>query len=150
MVFPWLFFLCLAESQHRLRLYATAEAVRQPLTAGRAEALHPLLRKEHHMKTKRLNFRLADWQDDIIRAKAQEANMSITDYVIRCAMEKKIINYEGIEALETQLKKIGNNLNQIVVIARQGRAEIFNLESVQQELAALHETLLQQLQKMEI
>lgn len=102
------------------------------------------------MKTKRLNFRLADWQDDIIRAKAQEANMSITDYVIRCAMEKKIINYEGIEALETQLKKIGNNLNQIVVIARQGRAEIFNLESVQQELAALHETLLQQLQKMEI
>lgn len=102
------------------------------------------------MKTRRLNFRLAEWQDELIRTKAQEANMSITDYVLRCALGKKIINYEGIEALETQLKKIGNNLNQMVVIARQGRAEILNLESVQQELAVLHETLLQQLRKMEI
>jgi len=76
--------------------------------------------------------------------------MSITDYVLHCALDKKIINYDGIEALELQLKKIGNNLNQMVVIARQGRAEILNLESVQQELAALHETLLQQLRKMEI
>ena len=102
------------------------------------------------MKSRRLNFRLAEWQDELIRAKAQEANMNITDYVLHCALGKKIINYDGIEALETQLKKIGNNLNQMVVIARQGRAEILNLESVQQELAALHETLLQQLRKMEI
>ena len=31
------------------------------------------------MKSRRLNFRLAEWQDGLIRAKAQEANMSITD-----------------------------------------------------------------------
>lgn len=75
---------------------------------------------------------------------------NITDYVLHCALGKRIINYDGIEALESQLKKIGNNLNQMVVIARQGRVEVLNLESVQQELAALHETLLQQLRKMEI
>ena len=59
------------------------------------------------MKSRRFNFRLAEWQDGLIRAKAQEANMSITDYVLHCALGKKIINYDGIEALETQLKKIG-------------------------------------------
>ena len=80
------------------------------------------------MKDRRLNFRLAQWQDEIIRKKAQEAGRSISDYVLLCALGKDIYNYNGLYALASQIKRINNNLNQLVVMARQGHIELVNME----------------------
>ena len=38
------------------------------------------------MKTKRFNFRVSDTMDALIREKAKSAGMSITDYIILCAI----------------------------------------------------------------
>lgn len=99
------------------------------------------------MKDRRLNFRLAQWQDEIIRKKAQEAGRSISDYVLLCALGKDIYNYNGLYALASQIKRINNNLNQLVILARQGRFQVAGVESIREEIAEMNGTLNQELRK---
>ena len=93
------------------------------------------------MKTKRLNFRISDETDAIIREKAKTAKMSITDYVITVATQKEILNFEGLSDVVTQIKRLGNNLNQLLILSRQGRITTVNLSETQEELKRIYELL---------
>ena len=93
------------------------------------------------MKSKRFNFRVTDTMDALIRKKASDAGMSITDYIILCAIDKKVINYDGLHELTTQVKKLGNNVNQLLILSRQGRINTVNLTATQGELQKIYELL---------
>ena len=93
------------------------------------------------MKTKRFNFRITDTLDALIRKKAADAGMSITDYIILCAIDKKVINYDGLRELTTQVKKLGNNVNQLLILSHQGRISTVNLAATQEELKKIYELL---------
>ena len=93
------------------------------------------------MKSKRFNFRVTDTMDTLIRKKAADAGMSITDYIILCAIDKKVINYDGLRELITQVKKLGNNVNQLLILSRQGRINTVNLTATQEELRKIYELL---------
>ena len=93
------------------------------------------------MKSKRFNFRVTDTMDALIRKKAADAGMSITDYVILCAIDKKVINYDGLRELTAQVKKLGNNVNQLLILSRQGRINTVNLTATQEELKRIYELL---------
>ena len=97
------------------------------------------------MKSKRFNFRVTDTMDALIRKKAADAGMSITDYIILCAIDKKVINYGGLRELTTQVKKLGNNINQLLILSRQGRINTVNLTSTQEELRKIYELLAERL-----
>ena len=97
------------------------------------------------MKSKRFNFRVSDTIDALIRKKAAEAGMSITDYIILCAIDKKVINYDGLRNLTTQVKKLGNNVNQLLILSRQGKIHTVNLTTTQEELKKIHELLAEHL-----
>lgn len=79
--------------------------------------------------------------DAFIRKKANDANMSITDYIVRCAIGKDIVNYDCLKDLTTQVKKLGNNVNQLLILSRQGRINTVNLISTQEELKRIYELL---------
>lgn len=91
------------------------------------------------MKTKRLNFRISDEEDAIIREKAKAAQMSITDYVISAATKKQIVNFNGLSNVVIQLKKLGNNVNQLLILSRQGRINTVSLSETQEELKRIYE-----------
>ena len=93
------------------------------------------------MKSKRFNFRVTDTMDALIRKKAANAGMSITDYIILCTIDKKVINYDGLRELTTQVKKLGNNVNQLLILSRQGRINTVNLTATQEELKRIYELL---------
>ena len=93
------------------------------------------------MKTKRFNFRVSDTMDALIRKKAADAGMSITDYIILCAIDKKVINYDGLRELTTLVKKLGNNVNQLLILSRQGRINTVSLSETQDELKRIYESL---------
>lgn len=99
------------------------------------------------MKTKRFNFRVTDTMDALIRKKSAEANMSITDYIVLCAIDKKVINYDGLHELTAQVKKLGNNVNQLLILSRQGRINTVNLIATQEELKKIYELLSEQLKR---
>lgn len=90
------------------------------------------------MKSKRLNFRISDEEDAIIREKAKAAKMSITDYVITAATHKEIVDFNGLSEVITQLKRLGNNLNQLLILSRQGRITTVNLSETQEKLKRIY------------
>ena len=99
------------------------------------------------MKTKRFNFRVSDTMDALIREKAKNAGMSLTDYIILCAINKKVINYDGLRELTTQVKKLGNNVNQLLILSRQGKIKTVNLTATQIELKKIYDLLADKLRR---
>ena len=93
------------------------------------------------IKTKRFNFRVSDTTDSLIRKKANDANISITDYIVRCAIGKDVVNYDSLKELTTQVKKLGNNVNQLLILSRQGKISTVNLTATQEELKRIYEQL---------
>ena len=92
-------------------------------------------------QTKRMNFRVDEITDRIIRKKAEQAGMSLSALVIGSAVGTKIVSFQEIKNLIGEVKRIGNNVNQLVVLARLGKVQTVNLTGVQEELQAIHEKL---------
>ena len=72
--------------------------------------------------------------------------MSQSDYVISCCLGKKIIILDGLKEVLRQQKAIGNNLNQLAVLANMGKVQFSNLDTATQELARIN-TALRKLQE---
>ena len=99
------------------------------------------------MKDKRINFRVSETMDALIRKKAADAGMNITDYIVLSAIDKKVVNYDGLRELTTQIKKLGNNVNQLLILSRQGRISTVYLTDTQEELKKIYELLAEQLSR---
>lgn len=65
------------------------------------------------------NYRVSEYEDRIIRNKAQRAKTSVSAYVRKAALQKDIIVIEGLREAMRELHAIGNNLNQQTIIMRQ-------------------------------
>ena len=73
--------------------------------------------------------------------------MSQSDYVISCCLGKKIIIIlDGLKEVLRQQKAIGNNLNQLAVLANMGKVQFANLDVAAQEFAKIN-TALRKLQE---
>ena len=81
-----------------------------------------------------------------IRALAQKAGLSMSDYVTACCLGKRIVIIDGLKDVLRQQKAIGNNLNQLAVLANTGKVQFTNLDSAAQEFARIN-TALRELQE---
>ena len=97
-------------------------------------------------KDKQFSIRIAAQDLETIRRKAAQAHMSQSDYVISCCLGKKIIILDGLKEVLRQQKAIGNNLNQLAVLANMGKVQFSNLDSAVQEFAKIN-TALRELQE---
>lgn len=64
-----------------------------------------------------------------------QAHMTQSDYVTACCLEKLIVILDGLKEVLRQQKAIGNNLNQLAVLANMGKVQFANLDSAAQETA---------------
>ena len=97
-------------------------------------------------KDKQFSIRISKQDLDAIRRKAAQAHMSQSDYVISCCLGKKIIILDGLKEVLRQQKAIGNNLNQLAVLANMGKVQFANLDSAVQAFAKIN-TALRELQE---
>ena len=92
-----------------------------PNAKYRAEAHTHFMRTEENMrKNKQFSIRISAQDLETIRQKAVQAHMSQSDYVVSCCLGKKIIILDGLKEVLRQQKAIGNNLNQLAVLANMG------------------------------
>ncbi len=56
-----------------------------------------------------------------IEQRAASAGMTVTDYLTTCALGKKIVRADGLDAILAELKAQGRNLNQLTTLANMGR-----------------------------
>ena len=75
-----------------------------------------------------IRIRVAGWQKKYISLQAEKAHKSLSQYVRDAAMDKDVTVIDGVDDLIRELRRQGNNLNQLVVMARQGHVELVNME----------------------
>ena len=92
-------------------------------------------------KDKQFSTRMASADREKIRALAQKAGMSMSDYVTACCLGKRIVILNGLKEVLRQQKAIGNNLNQLAVLANMGKVQFANLDSAVQEFAKINTAL---------
>ena len=89
----------------------------------------PLFMEEQRMKKEEfIRIRVAGWQKKYISLQAEKAHKSLSQYVRDAAMDKDVTVIDGVDDLIRELRRQGNNLNQLVVMARQGHVELVNME----------------------
>ena len=76
-----------------------------------------------------------------IHHKAQQAKLSLTDYVTRCCLGKQITVIEDLDEVVRQQKAIGRNLNQLTTLANMGRINSVYLKDITQEYAQVSDLL---------
>lgn len=59
--------------------------------------------------------------------------LRLNDFIMRCALGKKIVVANGIDEIVKQQKAIGRNLNQIATLANMGRLTVVNLQPLLDE-----------------
>lgn len=85
-------------------------------------------------KTKRVNFRITENELEKIKKKAKKSNMNLTKYLTTCALDKEIIIVENLKDFQAQLRKIGNNLNQLTRLCNEGIITCLELENVKKQV----------------
>ena len=92
-------------------------------------------------KDKQFSIRISEPDLETIRRKAAQAHMSQSDYVTSCCLGKKIIIFNGLKEVLRQQKAIGNNLNQLAVLANMRKVQFSNLDAATQEFAKINTAL---------
>ena len=94
-------------------------------------------------KNKQFSIRISEQDLNAIRRKAAQARMTQSDYVTACCLGKHIVILDGLKEVLRQQKAIGNNLNQLAVLANTGKVQFANLDAAAQEFAKINITLRQ-------
>ena len=97
-------------------------------------------------KDKQFSIRISTQDLETIRRKAAQAHMSQSDYVTACCLGKRIVILDGLKEVLRQQKAIGNNLNQLTVLANMGKVQCANLGTAAQEFVRIN-TALRELQE---
>lgn len=72
---------------------------------------------------------------------AKQAGMTVTDYIVTCALNKEIVRVNGLEEVMTELKAQGRNLNQLTTLANMGRIQVLRSDELMDRYADLCEIL---------
>ena len=92
-------------------------------------------------RDKTLTVRLTAAEKDTIVKNAARARMSLTEYIVAASLLTEIHVAEDTRPLITELKRIGNNLNQISTKINAGAFTSYNFREVVEMQKAIYEEL---------
>ena len=81
-------------------------------------------------RNKTLTIRLTEQEYDAVMKKVLRSGMSITDFLVTASQQTQIYVAEDTKPLVTELKRIGNNLNQITAKINAGIFRSYNFQEV--------------------
>lgn len=96
---------------------------------------------ENRKRNITLSIRLTAEEKEALKQKAEQANLSMTDYILRCSSRKKII-VVSMNKIIVEMKRVGNNLNQITRRINTGDFKSYNFEKVIEEQRKIYDLLL--------
>lgn len=95
-----------------------------------------------------IKFRVSEEEAEQLRKKVEQSGKSMQEYLLGCALNKPITNTDGIKELYPEIKRIGNNLNQIAKALNGSTYYSYSLITQnQKELEKIWQLLKQYLQK---
>ena len=100
--------------------------------------------KNKEKKSERLNIHITPTDKEIIREKASAAGMDMSNYVVAAAIVNDITvvgDKDSFNELIRQVRAIGNNVNQLRMLAQFGKISVVNLEKFTEELYRVSDEL---------
>ena len=98
-------------------------------------------------KDKKINIRLTEKEKNLIESKAKKYNMTITKFIVSSCLKDKIIIINGLDKIDTELRRIGNNINQLTRLANEKIITEVNLKELRMEVNNIWQLLKQLAQK---
>lgn len=75
-------------------------------------------------KTAIVTLRMPPHTKETLREMAANAGLTLTDYLCICGLGKKIVRVDGLDAVLSELKAQGRNLNQLTTLANMGQIKV--------------------------
>lgn len=97
-------------------------------------------------KDKKINIRLTEKEKSIIEVKAKKLNMTITKFIISSCLKDKIVIVNGLDRVDTELRRIGNNINQLTRLANEKIITVIDLKELRMEVNNIWQLLKQLVQ----
>jgi len=88
------------------------------------------MRKRNHV----VPIRFSDHELLVIDANAKRANMSRTEYLVSAGMGKPIVILDDLKPMLSELRRIGNNVNQLTRKANSGEIYAVGLTEINEQL----------------
>ena len=98
-------------------------------------------------KDKKINIRLTEKEKSIIEVKAKKLNMTITKFIISSCLKDKIVIVNGLDKIDSELRRIGNNINQLTRLANEKIITVIDLKELRMEVNNIWQLLKQLVQK---
>ena len=76
------------------------------------------------IRNKNIPIRVTEKELEIIDRKAAKAKLSRTDFLVTAALGKEITLMEDLKPILTELRRIGNNVNQLTKLANAGAVRV--------------------------
>ena len=81
--------------------------------------------------------RFSDHELSVIDANAKRANMSRTEFLVSAGMNKPIVILDDLKPMLSELRRIGNNVNQLTRKANSGEVYVVGLNEINEQLGAI-------------
>ena len=95
------------------------------------------MRKKPHS----IAFRVTYEQYKMIKEKAKNSNLSMTDFIVKCCFDKEIIIVNDVRELMKELLSVGNYLTQLTTRAKLMNLEVVDLKPTYMKLVEIYTVL---------
>ena len=88
-------------------------------------------------KTAIVTARMTPEAKKMLQERAKDAGMTLTEYLIICGLGQEIVHMDGLDAILSELKAQGRNLNQLTTLANMGRLTVLRSDELIDKYAYL-------------
>ena len=85
-------------------------------------------------KDKIVTIRVSEKEKKKLIEKSEVAKLSLSEYLIKQGLDKEIVIVDGLSEVVSELRRIGNNINQLTYLVNSGRIYTVDLGKVKQEI----------------
>ena len=99
-------------------------------------------------RPKQIVIRASEKEFEKIKKQVEKSKLTQNEFLLKASVGKKIVVIDGIKDLTVDLKRIGNNLNQLTRSVHEGKANCSNeLSEINEEMKEVWQLLRQLIQK---
>lgn len=88
-------------------------------------------------KDKIITIRVSEKEKRKLIEKSEIAKLSLSEYLIKQGLDKEIVIVDGLNEVVAELRRIGNNINQLTYLTNSGRIYTVEFSEVKQELGKI-------------
>ena len=92
-------------------------------------------------KSSIISFRVTPEEKALLEEKSYGHYRLMSDYIRDCVFKKEIVVINGLDEFADELRRIGNNLNQLTRAVNSGYAEVIDLDETKKEVKELWQSL---------